>query len=120
MFLFLETLLHNYLFALTPIFAMLGMLVFSCVLAFQHRKYPLRISLLAISGLVFLTVFILLETLQPIVQIYLEEELNIIFLEANKYTGLMRNLRYLFYPLGMFTLGFALFDDRYEKSTVKE
>ena len=120
MFLFLETLFQNYLFALLPAFAMLGVFVYSCTLAFKRRKFLLHIRLLAITGAAFLTLFIFLETLQPIMQVYLEENLNIIFLEANKHTGLMRNLRYLFYPLGMFTLGFAIFDDRYEESAVKE
>ena len=120
MFLFLETLFQNYLFALIPVFAMLGVFIYSCVLAFQQRKFPLRLRLLSMAGAFLLTIFIFLETLQPIVQVYLEENLNVIFLEANKYTGLMRNLRYLVYPLGMFTIGFALFDDRFEESEVKE
>ena len=112
---FLRYLFGNYIFDLLPVFGMSIVLITAIVFAIRHTQLPLNIRLLGVLGILCLTLAVVMEVLQPIVQLYLEEELDIIFLEANKYTGVMRNLRYLLYPAGMFSLGFAIFDDRYEE-----
>jgi ACR3 family arsenite efflux pump ArsB len=114
---FLSFLLPTYSVNLLPMFAMLAVFVLSVVLAFLERDYSpgLRVASVGIAFLLFVVVGSLV--LQPFVQIYLEEELGIIFLEANKYTALMRNVRYLVYPLAMLVLAILVFDDRDEART---
>lgn len=113
--LFLSYALKNFAGDLLPVAGMLVVLVFTIIAALRQKNFPGYVRLLGVVGISLLTLSIAMEIMQPIVQLYLEEELNIIFLEANKFTGTMRNLSYLFYPGGMFALGFALFDDRFEE-----
>ena len=117
---FLSFLLPRYALNLLPMFAMLGVFVLAVVLAARERGHSLglRWASAGIALLLFVVVGSLV--LQPFVQMYLEDELGIIFLEANKYTALMRNVRYLLYPVAMLVLGALIFDDRDEEPGAKD
>jgi len=117
---FLSFLLPAYAVNVLPMFAMFGVFVLSVVLAARERGHSLGLRW-ASAGIAFV-LFVVVGSLvlQPFVQMYLEDELGIIFLEANKYTALMRNVRYLLYPLAMLVLGVLIFDDRDEEHGAKE
>jgi hypothetical protein len=102
---------------LLPIAAMLLVLASSVVLAWRRKNCPPALRLSSIGAFVLLFVAVALLVLQPMVQVYLERELGMIFLEADKYTGFMRNLRYVLYPLAMLVLGFVIFEDRIEQGS---
>ncbi|NSW50898.1 MAG: hypothetical protein HPY85_00140 [Anaerolineae bacterium] len=112
---FLGFLIPEYLFDLLPVFGMVLCLAGTFAMVSRKREYRWQYRALGIAAVFVLLLSTALEVLQPIMQIYLEEDLEIIFLEANKVTGMMRNLRYLLYPVGMFILGYAIFDDRFEE-----
>jgi len=111
---FISYLFHNFSLRIIPISGGLAVLVFAIIYAIKEKQYPLYIRLFSIGGFFLLFLVIATEMLQPALQFYLEDELNIIFLEADKYTSIIRNLRYLLYPVSIFIIGFALFDDRFE------
>ena len=120
MALFLEYLVPRYLLNILPVFAMLAVMVLALVLAIHKKEFRFSLRLWSVISIMLLLAAVALQSLQPIVQVYLEEELQMIFLEANKYTGTMRNYRYLLYPLGMFILGMVIFDERRDASVVAE
>ncbi len=102
---------------LLPLLSMFLVLAVSVLRAIRKTSYPLFLRLLEISSFALLFVAVGLLVMQPMVQVYLEQELEMIFLEANKYTALMRNLRYLIYPIAMLTLGATIFYGRDEMET---
>ncbi len=102
---------------LLPLAAMLLVLACSMVLAWRRNACPLSLRVSSIGAFVLLSVAVALLVLQPMVQVYLERELGMIFLEADKYTGLMRNLRYVLYPVAMLVLGVVIFEDRIEQGS---
>lgn len=110
--LFLQYLVPRYLLNILPVIAMLAVTVLALVLAIHKKEFRFSIRAWSVISILLLLVAFAMQSLQPIVQLYLEEELHMIFLEANKYTGTMRNSRYFFYPLGMFILGMVIFDER--------
>jgi uncharacterized membrane protein len=118
--LFLQFLVPRYLLNILPVFAMLAVLLFAFVLAIRKREFRFSIRFWSVISIFLLFVAVALQSLQPIVQVYLEEELQIIFLEANKFTGAMRNYRYFLYPLAMFILGMVIFDERRDASVAGE
>lgn len=109
---FLQYLLPRYLLNILPVLAMLAVTVLALVLAIRKKEFRFSVRVWSVISILLLLVAVALQSLQPIVQLYLEEELNIIFLEANKFTGTMRNYRYFLYPLAMFILGMVIFDER--------
>ena len=109
---FLQYLLPRYLLNILPVIAMLAVMVLALVLAIRKKEFRFSLRLWSAISILLLLVAVALQSLQPIVQLYLEEELEIIFLEANKFTGTMRNYRYFLYPLAMFILGMVIFDER--------
>jgi multisubunit Na+/H+ antiporter MnhB subunit len=110
--LFLEYLVPRYLLNVLPVFAMLAVTVLALVLAIRKKEFRFSLRLWSVISILLLLAAVALQSLQPIVQVYLEKELQVIFLEADKYTGTMRNYRYFLYPLGMFILGMVIFDER--------
>jgi multisubunit Na+/H+ antiporter MnhB subunit len=109
---FLQYLLQRYMVNILPVFAMLAVTVLALVLAIRKKEFRFSLRLWSVISILLLFAAVALQSLQPIVQVYLEEELQIIFLEANKYTSAMRNYRYFLYPLAMFILGMVIFDER--------
>ena len=101
---------------LLPLAGMFAVLLFAAAAAIAWRSVPPGPRILCVAAIGLLTLSVGLHTLQPIMQVYLEQELGMIFLEANKYTALMRNARYIAYPAGMLCLGVAIFKDRDEAS----
>lgn len=112
---FLEFLAYAFEQTPTGFIPIAGILVAFCyalVRALRHTRTPIGVRLGGVFGVLLVFVSVVLLKLQPVMQLYLEEERGIIFLEADRYTALMRNARYLLYPVGMLVLGFAIFDDR--------
>jgi len=109
---FLQYLVPRYLLNILPVFSMLAVTVLALVLAIRKKESRFSVRLWSVISILLLFAAVALQSLQPIVQVYLEEELQIIFLEANKYTSAMRNYRYFLYPLAMFILGMVIFDER--------
>ena len=102
---------------LLPLVGMFAVLLSAAAAAIAWRSVLPGPRILSVVAIGLLTLSVGLHTLQPIVQVYLEQELGMIFLEANKYTALMRNARYVVYPAGMLCLGIAIFKDRDEASS---
>ena len=118
--LFLQYLVPRYLLNILPVIAMLAVTVLALVLAISKKEFRFSVRVWSVVSILLLLAAVALQSLQPIVQVYLEEELQVIFLEANKYTGTMRNYRYFLYPLAMFILGTVIFDERRDANSDTE
>ena len=111
---FISFLIPTYLPYFIPALALLVILALAVRTAFIKHVFGAGVWGLFVGGMLLVLLALLLEITQPIIQLYLEEELEMIFLEANKYTGVMRNVRYVLYPLGMFLIGLSVLEERFE------